>query len=543
MISYNIKLSWKEMEEINLITYFKSTIIKIINLVSGPKILIVDDELLGMINLVLTKKEITLQNIILCEKLDQKRTISLDYAQAFILIRPTRNNFDQLSLELQSPFYKKYNIIFTDYVNTEELQKLSNTKAKSRINIIQEFYIDYWPEGPKTFTINLPSLHTSFYLERSLSALFSVMLLLKKKPYIRFQQNSLDCQTLAQTLHQRLINPQFEELYHNYPHRNPLILILDRKDDPITPLLHQWTYQAMIHELIGIYHHHVKFNQKSFILDRSTDDFFNQQLYHTLGEFPQALNQLKHNYISYEQKIKDLKQSQSLDQLKEFLEIERIHYEQLKSQFIKHVDIIDQFNKFIDTHHLYDVSKLQQEIISSYDHSYIINKLNNILIQTDITILDRLKLVLLYALRYENEPNNAILALTQKLIDIGVSQDQLKLIPTLLKYRFKSSNPSFTIRAISYFKSFQKFDHILMNHKPLLSDLLTQISNQQLSLVQYPYLTASTKDPITDVIIYILGGLTYEEERIISQFKGLNIIIGSNIIHNSTSFLTELLQL
>ena len=25
-----------------------------------------------------------------------------------------------------------------------------------------------------------------------------------------------------------------------------------RKDDPVTPLLLQWTYQAMVHELIGI---------------------------------------------------------------------------------------------------------------------------------------------------------------------------------------------------------------------------------------------------------------------------------------------------
>ena len=32
----------------------------------------------------------------------------------------------------------------------------------------------------------------------------------------------------------------------------PVILILDRKDDPVTPLLLQWTYQAMVHELIGI---------------------------------------------------------------------------------------------------------------------------------------------------------------------------------------------------------------------------------------------------------------------------------------------------
>lgn len=32
----------------------------------------------------------------------------------------------------------------------------------------------------------------------------------------------------------------------------PNVLLVDRKEDPVTPLLTQWTYQAMVHELIGI---------------------------------------------------------------------------------------------------------------------------------------------------------------------------------------------------------------------------------------------------------------------------------------------------
>ena len=30
------------------------------------------------------------------------------------------------------------------------------------------------------------------------------------------------------------------------------MLLVDRRDDPVTPLLSQWTFQAMVHELIGI---------------------------------------------------------------------------------------------------------------------------------------------------------------------------------------------------------------------------------------------------------------------------------------------------
>lgn len=32
----------------------------------------------------------------------------------------------------------------------------------------------------------------------------------------------------------------------------PLLLILDRLNDPVTPLLTQWTYQAMVHEVLNI---------------------------------------------------------------------------------------------------------------------------------------------------------------------------------------------------------------------------------------------------------------------------------------------------
>ena len=37
----------------------------------------------------------------------------------------------------------------------------------------------------------------------------------------------------------------------------PVLLLLDRRDDPVTPLLNQWTYQAMVHELLGINNHRV----------------------------------------------------------------------------------------------------------------------------------------------------------------------------------------------------------------------------------------------------------------------------------------------
>lgn len=61
-------------------------------------------------------------------------------------------------------------------------------------------------------------------------------------------------------------HPPYRELFDFRPTAgsSPLLLILgewescilgshiDRRNDPVTPLLSQWTYQAMVHELCGI---------------------------------------------------------------------------------------------------------------------------------------------------------------------------------------------------------------------------------------------------------------------------------------------------
>lgn len=62
------------------------------------------------------------------------------------------------------------------------------------------------------------------------------------------------CEKVAQALTQ-LTYSEERELFDFGQRGNepaPVILLVDRKEDPVTPLLTQWTYQAMVHELIGI---------------------------------------------------------------------------------------------------------------------------------------------------------------------------------------------------------------------------------------------------------------------------------------------------
>lgn len=63
---------------------------------------------------------------------------------------------------------------------------------------------------------------------------------------------------------------------------DPILIILDRRDDPVTPLLNQWTYQAMVHELLTISNNrvdlsHVKGISKELrevVLSAEHDEFY-----------------------------------------------------------------------------------------------------------------------------------------------------------------------------------------------------------------------------------------------------------------------------
>ena len=81
----------------------------------------------------------------------------------------------------------------------------------------------------------------------------------------------------------------------------PLLLVLDRSDDPLTPLLNQWTYQAMVHELIGIRNNVVEIPAgaggdkgetaaMSAVLSPVTDEFFREHMLTDYGAMNDAVH-------------------------------------------------------------------------------------------------------------------------------------------------------------------------------------------------------------------------------------------------------------
>jgi vacuolar protein sorting-associated protein 45 len=87
-------------------------------------------------------------------------------------------------------------------------------------------------------------------LTQNVQGVLSMLLSMKVEPsQIRYQGRSEVAHRVAMEVHKAI---QADGIYNFTRQEGPMVLILDRIDDPVTPLLSQWTYQAMVHELLGL---------------------------------------------------------------------------------------------------------------------------------------------------------------------------------------------------------------------------------------------------------------------------------------------------
>jgi vacuolar protein sorting-associated protein 45 len=151
--------------------------------------------------------------------------------------------------ELRDPRYGEYNIYFSNIIRKSSLERLAEADDHEVVKAVQEYFADYIVINPDLMSLNLgypkqriwshsPDLWNTDSLQRSTEGIIALLLSLKKNPLIRYEKNSLLAKKLATEVRYQLT--QEEQLFDfRKTDTPPILLILDRRDDPITPLLTQ----------------------------------------------------------------------------------------------------------------------------------------------------------------------------------------------------------------------------------------------------------------------------------------------------------------
>ncbi|XP_054011851.1 vacuolar protein sorting-associated protein 45 [Hylaeus anthracinus] len=529
---------------------------------SGPgmKVLLMDKETTSIVSLLYSKSEIFMKEVYLFERIDTNiRNEALKHLKCIVFIRPTKENIEILCDELRSPKYGTYYIYFSNIIAKADIKLLAENDEQEVVKEVHEYYADYLAVNPHLFSLGIKScseglLWNPVHLHRTHLGIISVLLSIKKCPYIRYQSSSEMAKRLAEKIRETL-NKESNS-FEFRQESNPVLLILDRRDDPITPLLNQWTYQAMVHELLTINNNRVNLSHvkgiskelKDVVLDAEHDEFYANNLYHNFGEIGQTIKELMDEF---QKKAKNHQKVESIADMKNFVEAYPL-FKKLSGTVSKHVTLVGELSSLIENHNLLQVSELEQELSCQNDHSMQLQRIRELINNYQIREIDSVRLVMLYALHYEKHTNNDISGLLNVLKSKGISEKYVKHVHNILQYSGINTrqNNLFDRESVAkitkkLFKGLSGIDNIYTQHTPLLNETIEDLIKGKLSPQMFPYLgnTIISKRP-QDIIIFMVGGTTYEESLTVynlnKQNPGVKIILGGTTIHNSQSFLEEI---
>lgn len=487
------------------------------------------------------------------------------------------------------------------------LQKLAENDPHNVINQVQEAYLDYQAINPSFFSLEMPSVvpicrktirewsevdHAAFL--RMTDGLYSALMSLRaQNTRIRYDEGSKICQMLAQELDNRLLNDgQFiEKMSRNSKAGSTTVLILDRREDPVTPLLNQWTYQAMIHELLGIKNNrvdlrhlsHLSEEMKEVVLSCDEDRFFKQIMFSNFGDVANAIHNMVQQFL---QTKKSQAQFNTIEDMQRIIE-NFPEFKKSERNTTKHFTLLEELKRCVDQKQLYDSSEAEQEIVSGPDRkNNHFKAVKSIVEKPDTKDDEAVRLVMLFALRYENDEK--VRELKTMLRDKKVPDEKVANVDMLIEYAGKSQRRSDLFQEASVFTGAKRFlgsmfgddvRNVLQQHKSWLStSILEPYFRGQLDTLQYPYFSGESQDDRAgqygqqqSLVVFIVGGATYEEAKEIAEFglnrdaeggnmgnafsnfqgpdpslapkfvigQNANLILGSTAIHNSQSFLKD----
>lgn len=305
------------------------------------------------------------------------------HLRCLCFVRPSPDSIQFLIDELRDPKYGEYHVYFSNIVRKSSLERLAEADDHEVVRAVQEHFADFIVINPDLCSLdmgyprqriwgNSPDLWNPDALQRTSEGIIAMLLSLKKSPLIRYEKNSLMAKKLSTEVRYQLTQ---EEQLFNFRKTDtpPILLILDRRDDPITPLLSQWTYQAMVHELIGIHNGRVDLSEvpgirpelKEIVLSQDQDPFFKKNMYQNFGDLG---GNIKEYVDQYQVRTKSNMSIESIADMKRFVE-DYPEFRKLSGNVSKHVALVSELSRKVGEENLLDVGELEQSLACSDNHS------------------------------------------------------------------------------------------------------------------------------------------------------------------------------
>lgn len=412
---------------------------RMIGSVSGMKVLLLDADTTPIISTSLTQSSLLAHEVYLTDRIDNAARDRMRHLKCIAFLRPTAESMEACERELRKPKYASYALFFTNVLKKNDIERLAEADEHEVVKEVQEYFADYVPVNPALFSLNYtapparlwaqsPGEWDSAALQRHIEGLVSVLLSLKKRPVVRYERMSALARKLGEEVHYKMQSELPSLFDFRRTDAAPILLILDRRNDPVTPLLSQWTYQAMVHEMIGITNGRVSLagaegvrpEMREIVLSADQDPFFSSNLYDNFGDLGASIKK----YVEdYQMRTASSAKIETVADMKRFVE-EYPEFRKLGGNVSKHVSLLGELSRRVENESLLEVSELEQSLASNESHAADLRNLYTLLDSVKVKMDAKLRLAILYALRYQKYSGNEIANVVQRLLKTGLPESR-----------------------------------------------------------------------------------------------------------------------
>ncbi|TYI69667.1 hypothetical protein E1A91_D08G168600v1 [Gossypium mustelinum] len=504
---------------------------------SSWKVLIMDKVTVKVMSHSCKMADITDQGVSLVEDIFRRRQ-PLPSMDVIYFIQPTKENIVMFLSDMsgREPLYKKAFVFFSSPVSKDFINNIkSDISVLPRIGALREMNLEYFPVDSQAFITDHDSALVELYSEEAenspyfeiclytmASRLATVFASMKEFPYVRYRAPREQDGSPAAT--RSLIPFKLAEILWkclekyksipNYPQTETCdLLILDRSVDQIAPVIHEWTYDAMCHDLLNMDGNKYVVElpgkhggppvEKEVILD-DNDPVWLELRHAHIADASERLHDKMTTFKS-KNKAANINRDGELS-TRELQKIVQAlpQYNETVEKLTLHVEIAGTINECIRDMRLRDLGQLEQDLVfGNAAAKDVINLLRSL---QDASTENKLRLLMIYAIvypeKFEGDKATKLMQLAK------LTPEDMKAINNM-KYlggspQSKKSSSGFSLK----FDGGQKTKHAarkdrtgeeeetwqLFRFYPMLEELLENLNKGQLPKDEYACMNEPGKD-------------------------------------------------
>ncbi|KAI3636808.1 hypothetical protein MIR68_005075 [Amoeboaphelidium protococcarum] len=409
------------------------------------KIMILDRTALKITNAVVRQSELTDENITLIEALEKRRA-PYDSMEAIYFVSPTLESVNRI-IEDFTPsaknnktghLYAAAHLFFTSALDDRLLHKLQScTTLRPYVKTVKELFLDYLVLESAVFICERPwSLLTFFGTEVSneqqnkefhsiAKQIASFCISLNEFPFIRYssipqQQQTIGFDRITSKL-AALVYEQLEQYADDddqYPSKDPAylgkgrsqLIILDRSFDVTSPIIHEFTYQAMANDLLQLTDNGTRYKyrqddgkDKEVLLDENADQLWAQIRHSHIAECIDIIVGQFNKFLSENKAAKGSGgKANNLKDLKEMMSAIP-QFQELKSKFGLHMAMAQECLALFNRYKLEEIAAVEQDLATgeTADGGAVKNveiALTTVMNEPSIQMYDKVRLLMLYVI-------------------------------------------------------------------------------------------------------------------------------------------------